>query len=335
MDRILVIGCGDIARRAIPLLVPRFRVFALVRRPRAMAAMRALGAVPLHGDLDDRRSLARLAGIADAVLYFAPPPPAGKESPRGDERDMQDTRTRHFLAALGNRRSLPQRLIYISTTGVYGDCGGALIDETRPCRASSARARRRLDAERRLRAFGRRRRVAVAVLRAPGIYAADRLPIERLARGDPVPADEIFTGHIHADDLARLTVTALFRARAGRVYNAVDDSRLPVSDYFDLVADACGLPRPARMPWTALAAHLPPGALSFMKESRRIGNARLGRELGFRLRYPTVAHGLADVRPGPGRARFPLYRPARQTPRLAMRELVSDSLVASTSRNAL
>jgi nucleoside-diphosphate-sugar epimerase len=285
-----------------------------------MAVMRALGAVPLHGDLDDRRSLARLAGIADAVLHFAPPPPAGGNLPHSDDRAMQDMRTRHFLAAMGNRRSLPQRLIYISTTGVYGDCGGAPVDETRPCQASSARARRRLDAERRLRAFGRRHRVTVAVLRAPGIYAADRLPIERLARGDPVPADEIFTGHIHADDLARLAVAALFRARPGRIYNAVDDSRLPMSDYFDLVADARDLPRPTRMPWAALAAHLPPGALSFMKESRQVGNARLGRELGFRLRYPTVAHGLAD---------------APQTSILAIRELASDSLVASTSRNAL
>jgi nucleoside-diphosphate-sugar epimerase len=170
-----------------------------------------------------------------------------------------------------------------------------LIDETHPCRASSARARRRLDAERCLRAFGRRNRVAVTVLRAPGIYAAGRLPIERLARGDPAPADEIFTSHIHADDLARLAVTALFRARSGRVYNAVDDSRLPVSSYFDLVADTCGLPRPARMPWPALAAHLPSGALSFMKESRQIDNTRIKRELGFRLHYPTVAHGLAGI----------------------------------------
>lgn len=293
MNRILVIGCGDIARRAIPLLVPRFRVFALVRRPQAMAAMRALGAVPLQGDLDDRRSLARLAGIADAVLHFAPPLAAGDPPSRGDGQNTQDIRTRHFLAALGNRRSLPQRLIYLSTTGVYGDCGGALVDETRPCRASSARARRRLDAEHRLRAFGRRCQVSVAVLRAPGIYAADRLPIERLARGDPVPADEIFTGHIHADDLARLAVAALFRARPGRVYNAVDDSRLPVSDYFDLVADACGLPRPPRLPRAAL------GPSPFMKESRRVGSTRLVRELDFRLRYPTVAHGLAAMRPSP------------------------------------
>jgi nucleoside-diphosphate-sugar epimerase len=289
MERILVIGCGDIARRAIPLLTPRFRVFALVRHARDMAAVRALGAVPLPGDLDDRQTLRRLAGIADVVLHFAPPPAAGESLPD------KDTRTRHFLAALGGRGSLPQRLIYISTTGVYGDCGGALIDETHPCRARTARARRRLDAEHCLRAFGRRRRMTVSVLRAPGIYSAERLPLERLARGDPVPEEEIFTNHIHADDLARLVVAALFRGRAGRIYNAVDDSRLRVADYFDLVADACGLPRPPRLPRAALSARLSPMARSFMEESRRISNARLHRELRVRLRYPDVVRGLLTL----------------------------------------
>ncbi|MDR1423117.1 MAG: SDR family oxidoreductase [Azoarcus sp.] len=288
MKRILVIGSGDIARRAIALLTPHFRVFALVRRSQAMAALRALGAVPIRGDLDDRRSLARLAGTADAVLHFAPPPASG---------DGVDARTRHFLAALGSRRSLPQRLVYISTTGVYGDCGGAVIDETRPCRAGSVRAQRRLDAERALRAFGRRRHVAVSILRAPGIYAAGRLPLERLQRGDPVPEAGAcaFTNHIHADDLARLAVAALFRARAGRLYNAVDDSRITAGDWFDLVADTHGLPHPPRLPWPQLRQHLSPLALSFLQASRRIENRRIKRELGFRLRYPTVVHGLAAL----------------------------------------
>jgi nucleoside-diphosphate-sugar epimerase len=170
-----------------------------------------------------------------------------------------------------------------------------LIDETRPCRAQTARARRRLDAEHCLRAFGRRRRMAVSVLRAPGIYSAERLPLERLARGDPVPEEEIFTNHIHADDLARLVVAALFRGRAGRIYNAVDNSRLRVADYFDLVADACGLPHPPRLPRAALSARLSPMARSFMEESRQISNARLHRELRVRLRYPDVARGLLTL----------------------------------------
>lgn len=285
MKRILIVGSGDVARRAIPWLVKRFRVFALARDPSAVAVLRALGTIPVVADLDDGASLARLAGMADAVLHFAPPPGQG----------LSDPRTARLLAALARRPSLPQRLVYISTTGVYGDCAGALVSETRPPRPHTARGRRRLDAERRLRAFGRRTGVAVSILRAPGIYAADRLPLERLRRGDPVlRADEdVHTNHIHADDLARLACLALFRGASGRVYNAVDDTRLTMAAYYDRVADAFGLSRPPRLPRAELAARLSPMALSFMAESRRLTNTRIKRELRLRLRYPTVAEGLA------------------------------------------
>ncbi|HAF53996.1 MAG TPA: NAD(P)-dependent oxidoreductase [Thauera sp.] len=284
MKRILIVGSGDVALRALPWLTRRFRVYALVRQPEAYAALRAGGAIPLRGDLDDRRSLSRLAGLADAVLHFAPPPSSGPGDPR----------TQHLLAALGSRKSLPQGLVYISTTGVYGDCGGAYVDETRPCRAQTARGQRRVDAERRLRRFCRRTGVRVALLRAPGIYAADRLPLERLRRGDPVlVADEdVHTNHIHAEDLARIACLALFRAPAGRAYNVCDDSGMRMGDYFDAVADAFALPRPPRLARTEIAACLSPLTLSFMSESRRLDNRRLKRELRVRLRYPTIAHGL-------------------------------------------
>ena len=285
MKRILIVGSGDVALRALPWLTRRFRVFALTRRSDASAALRAAGAIPLVADLDDRRSLLRLAGLADAVLHFAPPPTAGEGDPR----------TRRLLAALAAAPGLPQRVIYISTTGVYGDCAGAHIDETRPCRAHTARAQRRVDAERQLRAFGRRNAVSVAILRAPGIYAADRLPLDRLQRGDPVlsAADDVYTNHIHADDLARLACLALFRAPAGRVYNASDDSQLRMGDYFDAVADAFDLPRPPRLGRAEIATQLSPMTLSFMSESRQLDNRRLKRELRTTLRYPTIAAGLA------------------------------------------
>ncbi|ACR02316.1 SDR family oxidoreductase [Thauera aminoaromatica] len=284
MKRILIVGSGDVARRALPWLVRRFRVFALVRQPEAAAELRALGAVPVAGDLDDRRSLRRLAGIADAVLHFAPPPQTGEGDPR----------MARLLAALAGRSSLPQGVVYISTTGVYGDCAGVRVDETRPCRAQTARGRRRVDAERRLRAFGRRNRVRVALLRAPGIYAADRLPLERLRRADPVLAadEDVHTNHIHAEDLARIACLALFRAGPGRAYNASDDSGLRMGEYFDAVAERFGLARPPRMARAEIVRHLSPLALSFMSESRRLDNRRLKRELRLHLRYPTVADGL-------------------------------------------
>ncbi len=285
MKRILIVGSGDVASRALPWLTRRFRVYALARRAEACAALRAAGAVPLLADLDDRHSLARLAGIADAVLHLAPPPNRGDVDPR----------MKALLAALGSGRSLPQRLVYISTTGVYGDCAGARVDETRPCRPLTPRARRRVDAERRVRAFGRRLGIRVSVLRAPGIYAADRLPLERLRRGDPVLAagDDVHTNHIHAEDLARLACIALFRARPARVYNAVDDSALKMGEYFDRVADAFSLPRPPRLSREEIASRLSALTLSFMSESRRLDNRRMKRELRLPLHYPTIAAGLA------------------------------------------
>ncbi|TXH46326.1 MAG: NAD-dependent epimerase/dehydratase family protein [Burkholderiaceae bacterium] len=285
MKQVLIVGSGDVARRVIPWLLQRFRVCAVVRRPEERATLRALGAKTLLADLDKPESLERLAGIADYVLHCAPPPNMGGDDPR----------TRSLLAALTRRASLPRRIIYISTTGVYGDCEGVWSDETRPPRPASPRAMRRVAAERHLRQFGRRTGCRVSLLRAPGIYDGDaRLPVARLEKGDPVlaPEDDVFTNHIHAVDLARLLGLALFRGRPNRAYNASDDSSLRMGDYFDLVADAVGLPRPPRLPRVALAGRLSPLTLSFMSESRRLKNDRIKRELRARLMYPTVADAL-------------------------------------------
>ena len=284
MQKILIVGSGDVARRILPRLAGRFRVFALLRDATRAAAWRAGGATPVIADLDDRASLARIAGLADLVLHLAPPPGDG----------TSDRRTRNLLAALGRGKSLPRRLVYVGTTGVYGDCGGARIDETRRLNPTNARAVRRVDAERRLRAWGRQNGVAVSILRAPGIYAADRLPLERLEKGMPalVDRDDGYTNHIHADDLAAACVAALRRGGANRAYNAVDDSDLKMGEWFDRVADAFALPRPARIARAEAERTLPPMLMSFMRESRRIGNRRLKNELELRLAYPTVDDGI-------------------------------------------
>ena len=286
MDRILVVGSGDVARRAIPWLVRRARVYALVRSPGQAAALRALGAIPIVGDLDRPETLRRIAGLADRVMHCAPPPASGKDDPR----------TRHLIAAL-RRRSLARSLVYIGTTGVYGDCAGEVVVESRPPRPANARAHRRLAAEQRLRRFGRGG-CRVSILRAPGIYAAGRLSLARLERGDPVlrPEDDVFTNHIHADDLARLCCAALYRGRANRTYNACDDSWMKMGDYFDLMADQFGLARPPRVTRDEARQHLSPMTLSFMSESRRLDNRRLKRELKVRLRHPAIADGLAAAR---------------------------------------
>ncbi len=186
-------------------------------------------------------------------------------------------------------------MVYISTTGVYGDCAGAVVAETRPVNPQSARARRRVDAERRLRAFAARRGTRLVILRVPGIYAWERLPLARLRAGTPaLCADQdAFTNHIHGDDLARVVLAALHRGRPGRVYNASDGQWMRMGDYFDLVADHFGLPRPPRIPRGLAAQTLPETLLSFMRESRRIDPERMFRELRVRLRYPSVAETLA------------------------------------------
>ena len=291
VQKILIVGSGDVARRILYRLAQcptRARVYALLRDPARAADWREAGATPVLADLDDRGSLQRIAGLADVILHLAPPPGEGGH----------DTRTRNLLAALGTAKSLPRRLIYVSTTGVYGDCGGARIDEVRRTNPESARAGRRVDAERRLRAWGRSTGVAVSILRAPGIYAADRLPLDRLKRGLPAlnDADDAFTNHVHADDLAAACIAALRHGGASRVYNVVDDSDLKMAEYFDRVADAFELPRPPRISRQEAEQSLSPMQMSFMRESRRIGNQRLKKELKLRLAYPTVDVGIAEAR---------------------------------------
>ena len=278
------------ARRALPLLTQRYRVYALVRATDSTLAaeLAKYGVVQIRGDLDRPASLRRLAGLADLVLHLAPPP----------EQGTQDTRTRHLIAALRRGRNLPRRLVYISTSGIYGDCGGDLIGEIRRANPQSARARRRVDAEAQLRRWGSSAGgPCISILRAPGIYAAGRLPVERIRRGDPVlrEADDVFTNHIHADDLARCALAALRRGGPNRAYHASDDSVLRMADWFDAVAEAHALPHPRRVSRAEAATLLSPLVLSFMRESRRLDNTRLKRELKMRLTYPDVIAGLKKI----------------------------------------
>lgn len=284
--RLLIVGCGDIGMRVARLLRGRYLLRALATSAARAAELRAQGVVPLIGDLDSPATLARLAGLADAVLHLAPPAPQG----------AADTRTRHLLQALA-RHGRVRCLVYVSTSGVYGDAHGARFDETRALRPATDRARRRADAEQRLRWFGRASGARIALLRVPGIYAADRRgghPRERLARGTPVlaAADDVYTNHVHADDLARACVAALHRGLPQRAVHVCDDSEMRMGDYFDLVADLSSLPRPRRISREQAQRELSPLQLSFLSESRRLDNRRMKRELRLRLRYPTVREGL-------------------------------------------
>jgi len=289
VTRVLLIGCGDVALRTATLLRGRVRLYGLTRRAEDIPKLREHGVVPLVGDLDDFATLDRLKLAPFAVLHFAPPPSEGRDDPR----------TRNLVAALARSRIIPQHFVYISTTGVYGDCAGARVSEVRVRRPQTPRAKRRAAAEDCLRHWARRYGVQLALLRAPGIYAATRLPVDRVRHGTPVlaPDDDVFTNHIHADDLARAAVAAIFRGRCGRAYNVSDDSEMQMGDWFDTVADAFALPRPPRVSWEEAEHRIAPMLLSFMSESRRIVNARMKRELRLVLRYPTPQTLLREVAP--------------------------------------
>src|ERR1700681_2344169 len=259
--RVLLIGCGDVAMRTADLLRANVRLYGLTRRPEDVPKLRNHGITPIAGDLDQLRSLGRLRLAPFAVLHFAPPPSDGRDDPR----------TARLIAALTKARIIPQRFVYISTSGVYGDCAGTRVSESRPRNAQTPRAHRRIAAENRLRRWATRYGVRLSILRAPGIYAETRLPLERLKLGTPVlrPEDDVFTNHIHADDLARAAVAAVFRGLPNRAYNVTDDADTRIA----------------------------PMLLSFMSESRRLANQRMKRELRVRLRYPTPQTLFAEVAP--------------------------------------
>ncbi|MCM3562443.1 SDR family oxidoreductase [Hydrogenophaga intermedia] len=291
-ERVLIVGCGDVGLRAARELGAgrRVRLMALTSTPARADALRAAGITPLAGNLDDPRSLRRLAGLASRVLHLAPPPGEGNPDWRTDPR------TRALVRALA-QRSPPLSLVYGSTSGVYGDRQGAWTSEAVPVRPHTPRALRRVDAEDRVRWLGRAVGVRASILRIPGIYANDReggTPRDRLLRGTPVlrAEDDVFTNHVHADDLARACALALWRGRAQRVFHVVDDTVLKMGDYCDLAADLYGLPRPPRVARDAAKDQLPLMLLSFMGESRRLTNQRLKQELRLRLHHPTVAEGL-------------------------------------------
>jgi nucleoside-diphosphate-sugar epimerase len=284
--RLLIVGCGDIGLRIAHCLPAHWHVLALTSSPARHETLRQAGVTPIAGNLDAPVSLQRLRALAPCVLHLAPPPGSGDTDPR----------TAALLAALA-RGSVTRRLVYGSTSGVYGDAGGARFDETRPVAPRNDRAVRRVDAEQRVRRWSLRCGWQASILRIPGIYASNRVgghPRDRLARGTPVLAreDDVYTNHIHADDLARVCIAALLRGAPQRVYHASDDTELTMGDYFDLAADLTGVARPPRISRVEAASQLGPMQLSFMSESRRLINRRLKEELKVVLRYPTVLEGL-------------------------------------------
>jgi nucleoside-diphosphate-sugar epimerase len=282
MNAVLILGCGDIGRRvAHTCRAAGARVTGLVRSAQSATQLRELGVEALQVDLD--QPLPALPSRGAELYYFAPPPSSGDTDPR----------LSRVLAAL-ERDGLPQRIVYIGTSAVYGDCGGAWIDEDAPLRPDTARGRRRLDAERQLLAWSERSTIPVVILRVPGIYGPGRLPLERLQQGLPLLREDQcpYTNRIHADDLATACLAAMARGTPGAAYNASDGHPSNMVDYFNRIADRAGLPRPPTLEREEAERQLTPGMLGYMRESKRLRNERMLRELGVELQYPDLETGL-------------------------------------------
>lgn len=275
---VLIVGCGYIGRRVgARLAAGQHAVTGLVRSAASVAELRAAGIDTLQADLDGEIPLL----AAREIYYFAPPPAAGDH----------DTRMQRVLAALAVP---PRRIVYISTSAVYGDCNGAWIDETQAVAPTTGRGRRRLDAERQLVAWAAAHGSQWVILRVPGIYGPGKLPLARLQQGLPVlrESDAPYTNRIHGDDLASICIAAMQSTHHDTVYNVSDGHPGNMTDYFFRVADAAGLPRPPVVSRDEADAVLSAGMLSFLNDSRRMKNDRMLRELGVRLQYPELGAGL-------------------------------------------
>ena len=282
MGQLWIMGCGDIGRRVAQLYQSEGRqAIGWVRSEASLSAGQQQGIGMRTGDLDAGSFFPRNAFEDADIFWFMPPPSEGNE----------DSRLRRFLLAV---QQAPRRIVLISTTGVYGDCSGRWIDETEPLKPLADRAIRRLDAEVALREWGEKYVGQWVILRVPGIYAVDRLPLARLRRGEPVlEADSApWTNRIHADDLAMVAKKAMEVAPNKSVYNVTDGHPSTMTDYFNQVADYVGLPRPPQLAMSAAAEVMSAGMLSYLAESRRIENTKMVRELAVSLRYPSLAVAL-------------------------------------------
>lgn len=288
MQKIFFAGFGDIARRISEQPeVTNAQMALITRSEEKFSQLAAQGFETILGSFDDPENLDPLPLAGRTVFYTAPPPGGG----------FSDPRVGVFCGQIceDNR---PEKLIYISTSGVYGDCGGALVDEKTPINPQTARAKRRAHAEAQFRQTAEQYAVPLVILRVTGIYGPTRLPLQRLQQNHPVltPEESNITNRIHAEDLARICVAAALKGEAGDIYNVSDGEHGTMTDYFNVVADYFGLQRPAQISRAEATKVMNPLMLSYIDESRRMDNRLMLNKLEVKLLYPNLAAGLAACR---------------------------------------
>ncbi|MBT0663273.1 SDR family oxidoreductase [Geobacter pelophilus] len=288
-EKIFIVGCGDIGRRIAKLgHAMGWQPSALLRTTNKLDPMREIFELIIEANLDDPSTLESLP-TADATIFYLAPPPGG---------GIIDSRMRNFCAALAPDRK-PKKVVYLSTSGVYGDCGDLTVTEKTPVNPQTTRAKRRLDAETTITGWGRDHGVPVVILRVTGIYGPGRLPLQHLMSGTPLLSEKEapITNRIHADDLARVCIAAADRGEDGDIVNVSDGDHGTMTQYFNAIADLLGIARPRQVSREEAAATMPPLLYSYFSESRRIDNSLMKNKLGVKLLYPTLADGLPSCKP--------------------------------------
>ncbi|MCL4108368.1 UNVERIFIED_CONTAM: hypothetical protein GTU68_065396 [Idotea baltica] len=282
-NTIWIVGCGDIGRRVAALYQDR-ELHGIVSSAESASLCEQLSIYSKILDLDSSYSLESDSFSGADIYYFAPPPPVG----------AKDTRLKRFLNQISEDSELPRRLVMISTTGVYGDSGGEWIDENTPVNPKADRAVRRVSAEQILQRWSEKTHCSFMILRVPGIYAEDRLPLARLEKNLPIviEAEAGYTNRIHADDLARACKAAMDCDASNQIINVTDGNPSTMTDYFNHVADYAKLPRPPQISLDEAEQTLSAGMVSYLKESRRIKNDKMLKILGFKLLYPSLKASL-------------------------------------------
>ena len=291
MNNILITGCGDIGKRVACYIHSdadnkSMLISGVIRREEAGAELQVLNINPVVSDLDRPETLQDIPTKGATVFHFAPPPSLGQ----------QDTRFRNLLACF-DANGLPEKIVLLSTTAVYGDCNGEWIDESAEVNPQTDRGRRRLDAERALQLWAEAHNVSYVILRVSGIYGPGRLPVERLSKGLPILREDLapFSNRIHQDDLAMVCVAAAKHAPEGAVYNVCDGNPSTMSHYFKAIAKALDLPMPPELDREQAEKQLSAGMLSYLNESRRLSNRKMREELRITLKYPDLESGLKNI----------------------------------------
>ena len=284
---VLIVGCGDIGVRvARQVQQAGGNVIGLARSEASAGRLLALGIDPVIANLDDAASLNALPTAGKLIFYFAPPPGGGPF----------DSRMRNFCQAVDSGQ-VPAKIVYISTSGVYGDCLGEWVTEQTPINPQTSRAQRRADAEATLSEWARRHALPVVILRVTGIYGPGRLPLARVQQGHPILREEESppTNRIHADDLADVCIRAAEKAVDGDIFNVSDGQPGTMTQYFNTVCDLLGLPRLPQIDMQEARQVMNPMMLSYLTETRRMDNRKMMEQLGVTLMYPDLSSGLKNV----------------------------------------